>query len=302
MSIFFICINIKSIIDNMSEINIKKTYDENDEQVYAETSIDAVVGLKESLEEIKGVVINVEEDINKEIDNIKKELNSFKEYDDTEIQSKLLKMEKTISSLNIEITSLKSEIDLLKQENKNEHYNIHLIKNKDKYYTVIENFDNKLIDDSRYRIVFMKKSRHANKGKRWTIPMFNDKSEDNYYLYDKNKTLLNPNKAYWGIKEYKQALWNGSYNIKDLPCLNIEKDESKYGKKYFPLIETDKITPIINRYKTDQSYIFKNSHNKKIKIGFAIFKLNNGKWERISNISEIELYAYDNNKYIANMI
>lgn len=285
----------------MSENKIKKTYDENDEQVYAETSIDAVVGLKESLKEIKDVIKYIENDTNEELDVIKKEIENIKntsnkEYDDTEIKNKLLNLENSIFLLNDEIVSLKTEIDNLKKEKNVEHYNIHLIKNKDKYYTVIENFDNKLLDDSKYRIVFMKKSRHANKGKRWTIPMFNDKSEDNYYLYDKNKTLLNPNKAYWKIKEYKQALWNGSYNIKDLPCLNIEKDESKYGKKYFPIV-TNSIT-----YKNDQSYIFRNSRNKKIKIGFAIFKLNNNKWERVSNISEMELYAYDTNKYIVNMI
>jgi hypothetical protein len=298
----------------MSEINIKKTYDENDEQVYAETSIDAVVGLKESLEEIKEVIITIEGDTNEELDIIKKEIEdikneSNKEYDDTEIQNKLLEMEKIVSSLNSEIKSLRTEIDLIKKEKNVEHYNIHLIKNKDKYYTVIENFDNKLLDDSKYRIVFMKKSRHANKGKRWTVPMFNDKSEDNYYLYDENKTLLTPNKAYWGIKDYKQALWNGNYNIKDLPCLNIQKDSSKFGKKTFSILTKENtynpnlIYPIpIITYTTDQSYIFKNSSNKKIKIGFAIFKLNNNKWERISNISEMELYAYDINKYIVNMI
>ena len=111
MSIFFICINIKSIIDNMSEINIKKTYDENDEQVYAETSISAVVGLSDALNNIKGDIKKVKNDFNIKINSIEKEIENIKNnsnnYDDTEIQSKILEMEKTILSLNIEITSLK---------------------------------------------------------------------------------------------------------------------------------------------------------------------------------------------------
>ena len=141
-------------------------------------------------------------------------------------------------------------------------------KNKNGYYTVIENFDKELLNSDTYRIVFMKKSRRNTTGKTWAVPMFNDKDVENRYYYDSNYSLLTPTKAYWNVTNYKQLLWNGEYNIKDLPCLSIEKDNSKLGNKLFPHKNTQSsnpniISPILT-HNSDQSYRFKNSNNKKI--------------------------------------
>lgn len=289
------------------DIKIKKTYDENDEQVYPITSVEAVDGLSDELSSLKKSIKSVENDTSTKIKKLENDIIELKnsKYNDSELRNRIILLEEDVSSIKDEISSLKEDMKYLKKIN-NIWYNIHLIKNKNGYYTVIENFDKELLNSDTYRIVFMKKSRRNTTGKTWTVPMFNDKDIENKYYYDSKYSLLTPTKAYWNVTGYKQLLWNGEYNIKDLPCLSIEKDNSKLGNKLFPHKNTQTtnpniISPILT-HTSDQSYRFKNSNNKKIKIGFAIYKLNGTKWERVSNIAEMELYAYNINKYIVNMI
>lgn len=287
---------------NVKDSSLKITYNENDEQIYPITCIKAVEGLNDTLNVIDNKIITNNLNAFDAINDIKKDVDYLKnnQYDDTYLKNKVNEIENSIKEIDTVIKSLKVSVDnLLKMDH--DRYNLHLIKNEDNYYTVIENFSQDLLDDNRYRLVFMKKSRRSTTGKSWTVPMFNDKDIENKYYYDNNKALLNPTKAFWPITSYKQQLWNGKYSIKDLPCVSIIKDKSLLGKKMFPHYKSENDKTIL--YKGDQSYIFKNSNNKKLKIGFAIFKKNeNEKWIRVSNIAEIELYAYDINKYLINMI
>lgn len=280
-----------------SSIEIKNTYDINENQIYARTSIDAIEGLKVELSNRDASISAL---LN-EIIEIKKEIEKIKEtsYHDVSINNKISTLESNILQLDSSMIKINTDIYELKGKinNVNDSYNIHLVKQNGLYNIVIENFNENLLS-SDYRMVFMKKSRHSKKGKRWTIPMFNDQDISNYYYYNDNGELLTPNKAYWNIKTNKDEIWLGEYSINDLPCLSMKKDNSSFGKKLFVLRDEDNMNI---SYKMDQTYVFKNSKNKKINIGFAIFKLVDSKWVRISNITEMELYAYNTNKFIINL-
>lgn len=280
-----------------SSIEIKNTYDINENQIYARTSIDAIEGLKDELSNRDAIISAL---LN-EIIEIKKEIEKIKEtsYHDVSINNKISTLESNFLQLDSSMIKINTDIYELKGKinNVNDSYNIHLVKQNGLYNIVIENFNENLLS-SDYRMVFMKKSRHSKKGKRWTIPMFNDQDISNYYYYNDNGELLTPNKAYWNIKTNKDEIWLGEYSINDLPCLSMKKDNSSFGKKLFVLRDEDNMNI---SYKMDQTYVFKNSKNKKINIGFAIFKLVDSKWVRISNITEMELYAYNTNKFIINL-
>ena len=121
------------------------------------------------------------------------------------------------------------------------------------------------------------------KGNEWRVPFFNMKSAKNAY-YANGKRL-----GHWYIKDV--ATENPS--ISSLPCLDMKAKRNSRQYKYYPTINRDEVS-----YIKDTTYIFKNSSSKKLHLGYAIFKLdtNTGKWNRVSNIAKIDLYAYEISK------
>lgn len=284
-----------------SSINLKQAYNEENEAIYVKTSIEGVEGLQNKLDLIDSSIVSSNYEINNiiNITATKEELTSNINSLSNKIQQLENENKVLVTSLNSMgelLTQIQNEIRELHKEDK-ENFNIHLEKNGDKHCVVIENFKDKLKDVNNYRMVFMKKSRHKKKGSYWTVPMFDDKNDNNLYFYDKNKTLLENNKAYWEIISKRQNLWNDKWNIEDLPCVSIAISKNNFAEKLYPFYDNKDI-----KYKKDQTYIFKNNDNKKLRFGFAIYKKVNDKWERVSNIVEMNLYAYESKKYLINII
>ena len=115
--------------------------------------------------------------------------------------------------------------------------------------------------------------------------MFNKKSNKNDYYYNNGKALSIP-LGDWSITSSSTK----NPSIKDLPCIAMRNKKNLRQFKYIPFWSDG----VLN-YITNKTYIFKNSSNKKLHIGYAIFKYDeiNNKWIRVSNVAKIALYAYD---------
>ena len=188
--------------------------------------------------------------------------------------------------------------NVVKKSEAFEMYSIHLKKKDGEIYTVIENFNEKLKDNSKYRIAFLKKSKKKKSGNEWRVPMFNKNSPKNNYYYNNDEVALSIPLGDWSITG--SSTKNPSIN--NLPCIAMRSKKNLRQIKYIPISVGGEI-----EYITNTTYIFKNSSNKKLHIGYAIFKFdeNKNRWDRVSNIAKIDLYAYDigkKDKFFINII
>lgn len=276
----------------MSNIEIKRIYDVEDNLVYPLTSTDAVFdsdGIKSLSEQLS--------DIDSSINEL---VNSISSVNNTILN---LEIYKEVENLQKELSSIKKEVNSLS----NDYYNIHIKrehKNKeDNLYLVIEDYNTILNDTEKYTIAFMKKSKKTGEGNTWRVPLFNKNSKFNKYYFDNEGNDISYQKM--GNLEISSFI-NKLPKINSLPCIDIKEinDTNKKNKntrkiKLYPYYKDE------NKnidYHKDITYIFKNSSNKKLHIGYAIFKKVNNKWIRVSNIAKIDLYAYAKDKFFINII
>ena len=296
-----------NINENITNV---QTFNGDGIQVYPLNAIHSVVGLSDKLNEIDSSINDIIEIINtsEELpEHLIKQLN--------DISTNILKINDNISSINSSINEMNESIDVVtddvellnnnysnvvKKDEAIEMYNIHLKKINNKItkttniYTVIENFDSKMENNNNYRIAFMKRSKKKGKGNEWRVPLFNKKSIKNNYYFIGGKQLDNP-LGDWSITGATTL----NPDIASLPCTDMKtkKNARQYKYYYYPINEGGDLD-----YIKDTTYIFKNSSSKKIHIGYAIFKFNESKnrWDRVSNIAMIDLYAYEISKNNSN--
>lgn len=134
------------------------------------------------------------------------------------------------------------------------------------YYTIIENFDKAkgLTNTDNYRFVLMRLRKGKGEGRRWRIPMLSSKFATNPAAC---RMDIPYEKTWWKITGSETLMWN-------------EKDD--FFKEVLPL----SVNVLTKR--------FKNTRNRKMEFGCAIFK-RGGKgasgWQRVSNIATITLYS-----------
>lgn len=156
-----------------------------------------------------------------------------------------------------------------------EWYNIFNIKDAaGKLHTVVENYSGEMVNKpDKYRIVLLKFRKQHKCGRKWSMPMF---------LYEL----------------YAQG------GCRNLPPNDIAENNSwwSFQKNPTPWFATtgDALADVVSLGERtvgqSQSLCWKNTRNKKMRIGVAIYKnTGDGKigWHRCSNIAYIELYKHD---------
>lgn len=156
-----------------------------------------------------------------------------------------------------------------------EWYNIFNIKDATgKLHTVVENYAGKMVNSpDEYRIVLLKFRKQHKCGRKWSMPMFL------YELYAQGGCSNLPpndiaeNNTWWAF-DRNPTPWFATTG--DALADVVSLGERTVGQS--------------------QSLCWKNTRNKKMRIGVAIYK-NTGEgkigWHRCSNIAYIELYKHD---------
>lgn len=278
----------------MSNIEIKNIYDIEENIVYPQTSTMAVIDDING-EKLSDKLLTIDEkimDVKKEINNINESITN-------------LNIDEKINQLEIDIEDFKKDFN----NTTNEYYNVHIKKEnisekytdengkeqikfkKSKLYFVIENYNTSLNDDI-YTIAFMKKSKKNGKGNCWRVPLFSRTSNLNKYYFISNEDGSYSPIANIGNKGITSVITELP-SVYDLPCVDIKmRKNDKRVKKMYPYYKSGEIN-----YREDTTYVFKNNNSKLLHIGYAIFKKvknenNIEKWIRVSNIAQIDLYAY----------
>ena len=148
-----------------------------------------------------------------------------------------------------------------------EWYNIKAGKGSNGLFTIIENYDSKLNDNSQYRMLLLRWRKGTTSGRfaSWHAPFFARSGSVN---------AIAEIDRWWGISSNVQTMFAMSGN-------------------YF-----DDVLPLtIKQRSYDNKFAFRNTSNRKMRFGCAIYKLEDGAWIRKSNIAEYELYAKGLNSY-----
>ena len=167
-------------------------------------------------------------------------------------------------------------------EGGSEWYNIHTKRLTSKtttatdMYVVIENLDVDIVNNpDNYRIVLLTWKRKKGEGNRWRVPMFSPRwhADTGAIVSIGTPCSIAWNNTWWPITGNETKWWNTT--------------NAKYTDVFDTTVDT--------RYVT-----FKN-HNKKMRFGCCIMKKMEGVgthgWQRVSNISEIMLFAIRGGKH-----
>ena len=167
-------------------------------------------------------------------------------------------------------------------EGGSEWYNIHTKRLTSKtttatdMYVVIENLDVDMVNNpDNYRIVLLTWKRKKGEGNRWRVPMFSPRwhADTGAIVSSGTPCVIDWNNTWWPITGNKTKWWNTT--------------NAKYTDVFDTTVNTLYLT-------------FKN-HNKKMRFGCCIMKKMEGVgthgWQRVSNISEIMLFAIKGGKH-----
>lgn len=168
----------------------------------------------------------------------------------------------------------------------NEWYNIFNVKGTDgKIYTVVENISGTIINNgSKYRLVLLKFRKQGKKGRKWGMPMYN------YEMYNLGRAKAPSDNAiieadtWWPISSSNMTPW---FSVTGHSLTSV--------------------LSLATRDRGASTYEWKNTRNKKMKVGVAIYKkTSRGEigWQRCSNIAFIELYKNNSSStsYFVNMM
>ena len=143
-------------------------------------------------------------------------------------------------------------------------------------YVVIENLDADIVNNpDNYRIVLLTWKRKKGEGNRWRVPMFSPRwhADTGAIVSSGTPCVIDWNNTWWPITGNKTKWWNTT--------------NAKYTDVFDTTVNTLYVT-------------FKN-HNKKMRFGCCIMKKMEGVgthgWQRVSNISEIMLFAIKGGKH-----
>ena len=167
-----------------------------------------------------------------------------------------------------------------------EWYNIYNAKGTDgKIYTVVENISGSIINNgSKYRLVLLKFRKQGKKGRKWGMPMYN------YEMYNLGLAKAPSDNAiieadtWWPIASSNLTPW---FSVTGHSLTSV--------------------LSFATRDRGSTTYEWKNTRNKKMKVGVAIYKkttLGEIGWQRCSNIAFIELYKNNSSStsYFVNMM
>ena len=167
-------------------------------------------------------------------------------------------------------------------EGGSEWYNIHTKRLTSKtttatdMYVVIENLDVDIVNNpDNYRIVLLTWKRKKGEGNRWRVPMFSPRwhADTGAIVSIGTPCSIAWNNTWWPITGNETKWWNTT--------------NAKYTDVFDTTVNTLYVT-------------FKN-HNKKMRFGCCIMKKMEGVgthgWQRVSNISEIMLFAIRGGKH-----
>ena len=167
-------------------------------------------------------------------------------------------------------------------EGGSEWYNIHTKRLTSKtttatdMYVVIENLDVDIVNNpNNYRIVLLTWKRKKGEGNRWRVPMFSPRwhADTGAIVSSGTPCVIDWNNTWWPITGNETKWWNTT--------------NAKYTDVFDTTVNTLYLT-------------FKN-HNKKMRFGCCIMKKMEGVgthgWQRVSNISEIMLFAIKGGKH-----
>ena len=167
-------------------------------------------------------------------------------------------------------------------EGGSEWYNIHTKRLTSKtttatdMYVVIENLDVDIVNNpNNYRIVLLTWKRKKGEGNRWRVPMFSPRwhADTGAIVSSGTPCVIDWNNTWWPITGNETKWWNTT--------------NAKYTDVFDTTVNTLYVT-------------FKN-HNKKMRFGCCIMKKMEGVgthgWQRVSNISEIMLFAIRGGKH-----
>ena len=167
-----------------------------------------------------------------------------------------------------------------------EWYNIYNAKGTDgKIYTVVENISGSIINNgSKYRLVLLKFRKQGKKGRKWGMPMYN------YEMYNLGLAKAPSDNAiieadtWWPIASSNLTPW---FSVTGHSLTSV--------------------LSFATRDRGSTTYEWKNTRNKKMKMGVAIYKktsLGEIGWQRCSNIAFIELYKNNSSStsYFVNMM
>ena len=167
-------------------------------------------------------------------------------------------------------------------EGGSEWYNIHTKRLTSKtttatdMYVVIENLDVDIVNNpDNYRIVLLTWKRKKGEGNRWRVPMFSPRwhADTGAIVSIGTPCVIDWNNTWWPITGNETKWWNTT--------------NAKYTDVFDTTVNTLYVT-------------FKN-HNKKMRFGCCIMKKMEGVgthgWQRVSNISEIMLFAIRGGKH-----
>ena len=167
-------------------------------------------------------------------------------------------------------------------EGGSEWYNIHTKRLTSKtttatdMYVVIENLDVDMVNNpDNYRIVLLTWKRKKGEGNRWRVPMFSPRwyADTGAIVSSGTPCAIDWNNTWWPITGNKTKWWNTT--------------NAKY---------TDVFDTTVNTL-----YVAFKNHNKKMRFGCCIMKKMEGVgthgWQRVSNISEIMLFAIKGGKH-----
>ena len=167
-------------------------------------------------------------------------------------------------------------------EGGSEWYNIHTKRLTSKIttatdmYVVIENLDVDIVNNpDNYRIVLLTWKRKKGEGNRWRVPMFSPRwsADTGVVVRSGTPCVIDWNNTWWPITGNKTKWWNTT------------------NAKYTDVFDTT----------VHPTYITFKNHNKKMRFGCCIMKKMQGVgthgWQRVSNISEIMLFAIRGGKH-----
>ena len=167
-------------------------------------------------------------------------------------------------------------------EGGSEWYNIHTKRLTSKtttatdMYVVIENLDADIVNNpDNYRIVLLTWKRKKGEGNRWRVPMFSPRwhADTGAIVSIGTPCSIAWNNTWWPITGNETKWWNTT------------------NAKYTDVFDTT----------VDTLYVTFKNHNKKMRFGCCIMKKMEGVgthgWQRVSNISEIMLFAIKGGKH-----
>ncbi len=168
----------------------------------------------------------------------------------------------------------------------NEWYNIYNAKGTDGHiYTIVENLPISITtNSSNYRFVLLKFRKQGKKGRKWGMPMFNYELYNLGFARAPSDNAISEADTWWPISVSNLTPWFSATGHSLTSVLSLA-----------------------TRERGTMTFEWKNTRNKKMKVGVAIYKKTTcGKigWQRCSNIAFIELYKNNTSStsYFINMM